>query len=81
MTLAGTRQDHRKRFPKPKVGGSRRTFAERASCQDDLARRENLAIVELQADGALAFDDDFVYFSAATDREVAMSADRGREIK
>src|SRR3981081_2064621 len=54
--------------------------AKRPRGQDDPARRKNLAIHELYADGALASDDDIVYFGASPNFEVRASADRGSEI-
>src|SRR5712691_2926565 len=54
--------------------------AECARGQDDLARRENLAIDEFHAYGALAFENDTVHFSVTADREIGASADRSREI-
>src|SRR6266436_2266643 len=54
--------------------------AKHARGQDDFACRENLAIDELHANGALPFDNDAVHFSVTADRKVGASADRGREI-
>src|SRR5260221_212014 len=54
--------------------------AKHARGQDNFACRENLAIDELHANGALPFDNDAVYFSVTTDRKVGASADRCSEI-
>src|SRR5258707_8752142 len=55
--------------------------AKHARGQDNFACRENLAIDELHANGALPFDNDAVYFSVTTDRKVGASAVRYCEIR
>src|ERR1700722_4363229 len=53
---------------------------DRASGENNLARRENLAIFEPHADGAFALYNYGVHFDASTDCKVRPSANRGRQI-